>query len=223
MTAKSSDPSRRVPYVLAGLTALSVWAFASVAEEVIEGETPEFDTTVLGWFRDPDNKPWGPTWLEEAMRDITGLGGFTVLGFVRHSDLSGDERQSPHSLLRRFCNRGGLHLINRSEGAGRQAAARHGSGGESVYRQLSELPRRGVGRGLPDARPATGGSIVLPQCQSLLHRVERSGDRTGGYLPHIFGPTLSHRRNRRLGLGQCVGICVLGRLHHALWTPAPWP
>lgn len=61
MTAKSSDPSRRVPYVLAGLTALSVWAFASVAEEVIEGETHEFDTTVLGWFRDPDNTPWGPT------------------------------------------------------------------------------------------------------------------------------------------------------------------
>lgn len=84
MTTPSPSQPCRIPYILAGLTALLLWGFASVAEEVIEGETHEFDAAVAGWFRDIDNPdtPWGPTWLEEAMRDVTGLGGFTVLGFV---------------------------------------------------------------------------------------------------------------------------------------------
>jgi undecaprenyl-diphosphatase len=79
----SSRP-RRIPYVLAGLTALLLWGFALVADEVIEGDTLRFDNAVTSFFRGANNPndPWGPTWLEEAMRDITGLGSFTVLGFV---------------------------------------------------------------------------------------------------------------------------------------------
>lgn len=66
------------------MTALLLWGFGSVADEVIEGETLTFDTAVTSFFReagDP-NDPWGPTWLEEAMRDVAGLGSFTILGFV---------------------------------------------------------------------------------------------------------------------------------------------
>ena len=75
---------RRIPYVLAGLTALLLWGFASVADEVIEGDTLSFDTAVTAFFRD-GGKPgelWGPPWFEEAVRDVTSLGSFTVLGFV---------------------------------------------------------------------------------------------------------------------------------------------
>lgn len=77
-------PVRRIPYILVGLTALLLWGFLSVADEVTDGETLAFDSAVTGFFREAGNPndPWGPTWLEEAMRDVTGLGSFTVLGFV---------------------------------------------------------------------------------------------------------------------------------------------
>ena len=72
------------PYVFAGLTALLLWGFASVADEVIEGDTTTFDDAVTAFFRDRADPadPWGPPWFEEAVRDVTGLGSFTVLGFV---------------------------------------------------------------------------------------------------------------------------------------------
>lgn len=85
-TAGASAPGRprRIPYVLAGLTALLLWGFASVADEVIEGDTTVFDDTVTAFFREPGNpgELWGPAWFEEAVRDVTGLGSFTVLGFI---------------------------------------------------------------------------------------------------------------------------------------------
>src|SRR5687768_3142526 len=73
MTVTSPTQSRRIPYVLAGLTALLLWGFGSVADEVIDGETLAFDTAVTSFFREAGNPndPWGPTWVEEAMRDIT--------------------------------------------------------------------------------------------------------------------------------------------------------
>lgn len=75
---------RRIPYVLAGLTALLLWGFASVADEVIEGETTTFDDAVTAFFREPGNPGdlWGPAWFEEAVRDVTSLGSFTVLGLM---------------------------------------------------------------------------------------------------------------------------------------------
>lgn len=83
-TNASAGRPRRVPYVLAGLTALLCWGFAAVADEVIEGDTTWFDDAVTAFFREPGNPDelWGPRWLEEAVRDVTGLGSFTVLGFV---------------------------------------------------------------------------------------------------------------------------------------------
>lgn len=83
VTQAASKP-RRIPYLLAGLTALLLWGFASVADEVIEGDTTTFDQAVTAFFREPGNAAelWGPPWLEEAVRDVTSLGSFTVLGFV---------------------------------------------------------------------------------------------------------------------------------------------
>jgi undecaprenyl-diphosphatase len=60
------------------------WAFVQVAGEVMEGETSSLDRAVLLALRapgDPSN-PIGPEWLEQAARDITGLGGHPVLLLV---------------------------------------------------------------------------------------------------------------------------------------------
>jgi undecaprenyl-diphosphatase len=84
MAVASSVPARRLPYVLAGFAAALLWAFWFVADEVMEGDTVAFDAAVTSFFRERGNPndPWGPTWLEEAVRDVTALGSFTILGFV---------------------------------------------------------------------------------------------------------------------------------------------
>ncbi|WP_423066709.1 phosphatase PAP2 family protein [Devosia sp. CN2-171] len=82
-TASAAHP-RRASYVLAGMAALLLWGFGFVADEVLEGDTVAFDQAVTSAFREPGSldDPWGPTWLEEAMRDVTALGSFTILGFI---------------------------------------------------------------------------------------------------------------------------------------------
>lgn len=59
----------------------ALWAFFSIAEEVSEGETRAFDERVILLFRNPAdlNDPLGSRSFEEAVRDITALGGFTVV------------------------------------------------------------------------------------------------------------------------------------------------
>jgi undecaprenyl-diphosphatase len=69
--------------LLGGLAAL-IWAFLSLGGEMAEGDTLAFDHALLLKLRvpgDPAN-PIGPPAFEEAMRDITALGGFTVLTLV---------------------------------------------------------------------------------------------------------------------------------------------
>lgn len=63
------------------LVALALLGFLSVADEVIEGESKAFDETVLLALRAPGDShdPIGPRWLEEAARDVTALGGTTVV------------------------------------------------------------------------------------------------------------------------------------------------
>lgn len=59
----------------------AVWAFFSIAEEVSEGETHAIDERLILFFRNPAdlNDPIGPRNVEEAVRDVTALGGFTVV------------------------------------------------------------------------------------------------------------------------------------------------
>jgi undecaprenyl-diphosphatase len=61
--------------------ALALLGFAFIADEVVEGETHAFDQAVLLAFRAPGDPadPLGPAWLEIVMRDVTALGGTTVL------------------------------------------------------------------------------------------------------------------------------------------------
>lgn len=66
--------------LLAGLP----WLFLNVADEVSEGETAALDRHLLLGLRNPadPSDPIGPRWVEEALRDVTALGGFTVLTLV---------------------------------------------------------------------------------------------------------------------------------------------
>lgn len=59
----------------------SLWGFAELAEEVMEGNTHEFDQRILLSMRNPADlsDPIGPGWVEEIGRDFTALGGNAVL------------------------------------------------------------------------------------------------------------------------------------------------
>lgn len=58
-----------------------LWAFISLADEVLEGETHAFDNMILLALRNANDlgDPIGPFWLEICARDITSLGGIPVL------------------------------------------------------------------------------------------------------------------------------------------------
>ncbi len=62
----------------------AVWAFLGLTGEVRELETTAFDEKVLLAFRVHNNlsELAGPRWLQEAGRDVTALGGFTVLSVL---------------------------------------------------------------------------------------------------------------------------------------------
>lgn len=63
------------------LIVAGTWGFIELADEVLEGETKDFDEWAISALRRGDSPdiPIGPTWLAEAGRDITALGGVTVL------------------------------------------------------------------------------------------------------------------------------------------------
>lgn len=76
-------PDRAFALLLAAV-ALSLFAFVSLAGEVVEGDTRAFDTRLLLALRTPGDlaDPIGPAWLEEMVRDFTALGSTGVLTIV---------------------------------------------------------------------------------------------------------------------------------------------
>jgi undecaprenyl-diphosphatase len=66
------------------LLAVALLGFGLLAEEVAEGDTGGFDRVVLLALRNPADlaDPIGPAWVEGAARDVTSLGGNTVLVLV---------------------------------------------------------------------------------------------------------------------------------------------
>jgi undecaprenyl-diphosphatase len=60
-----------------------VWAFATLASDVKEGETYGFDRRVLLAMRRPgDLAPKGSPAVQEAVRDVSALGGVSLLSLV---------------------------------------------------------------------------------------------------------------------------------------------
>jgi undecaprenyl-diphosphatase len=62
----------------------AVWAFSGLWDAVEDRHTGGFDRAVLLAFRVPGHPDQlaGPRWLQECARDLTALGGFTVLTLV---------------------------------------------------------------------------------------------------------------------------------------------
>jgi undecaprenyl-diphosphatase len=76
---------------LVALIAVAVCAlgFIGLADYVMEGELSSVDRAILLLLRDPADAadPLGPGWLEEAARDLTALGGDTILFIVTASTI----------------------------------------------------------------------------------------------------------------------------------------
>lgn len=73
-------------HILAGVLGVTcaLLAFASLAEEIGEGETQGFDRAVMLALRQPTDpgEPIGPNWLKLAARDFTSLGSHAVLATI---------------------------------------------------------------------------------------------------------------------------------------------
>ena len=79
-------PQRIETRVLLAIAMLGggLWAVLHLASEIQEGETRAFDRALLLALRtrgDAHN-PIGARWVQESARDITALGGFTVLTLI---------------------------------------------------------------------------------------------------------------------------------------------
>ena len=66
------------------LSALALWLFIEVAEEMVEGDSMRFDKWLLMLFRSRRQPRLAARagWFREAMRDITALGSTIVLSLV---------------------------------------------------------------------------------------------------------------------------------------------
>ncbi len=71
---------------LASLAAVGLfgWGFVQIAGLVLAGDTEALDRALLVAMREAHDpaEPIGPPWFEEAMRDVTALGGTAVLTLV---------------------------------------------------------------------------------------------------------------------------------------------
>ncbi|MCM2293736.1 phosphatase PAP2 family protein [Allorhizobium sp. BGMRC 0089] len=78
--------NRVEPRLLLALTVLGglLLAFAKISEDVVEEESHAFDRAILLALRLKDDPSMmiGPHWLALAMRDITSLGGFTLISLI---------------------------------------------------------------------------------------------------------------------------------------------
>jgi len=82
--ANSLRNSAPIVLALFAIAAAALFAFFSLMNEMLEGETRAFDEAVLKSLRmtgDPA-MPIGPPWLTKAFMDITSLGGFTVIMLI---------------------------------------------------------------------------------------------------------------------------------------------
>ncbi len=89
MTISKNSPLRRhlpeyATEIALVLISLGLFVFFKITEQMLEGETGDFDRRVLLWFRNPDDVtlPRGPQSLEVLVRDITALGGVFILGLL---------------------------------------------------------------------------------------------------------------------------------------------
>lgn len=185
-----------VPLVSLAAFGLFGWLFVKLAGEVIEGDTQGFDRDILLALRNPADRgdPIGPTWLEEVARDITALGGHTVLGLVTVSVLV------YLALSRR---RGATWLVLVSIGGGMA---------------LSALLKLGFDRPRPDLVPhyARVYTASFPSGHAMLSAV------TYLTLGALLARVQAERGLKIFFLGLAVGVTVLVGLSR-IYLGVHWP
>ena len=84
-TLKAIFHALRQPIFLTTLVLLvGMWGFAEIADAIDENATQKFDEMILRSLRvaDTPDDLIGPDWIDQSLRDITALGGFTVLTMI---------------------------------------------------------------------------------------------------------------------------------------------
>lgn len=82
---REARPSEKLALGLAlSVFLLCGWAFFELAEDVPEGAYRRLDRLILLGMREPENpaQPIGPTWVAEAVRDVSALGSEAVLALI---------------------------------------------------------------------------------------------------------------------------------------------
>src|SRR5262249_26775507 len=83
---RSREFAEAEPKVLVSMLVVAalLLVFGLIADRVMEGSTLAFDRRVMLALRTAGNpaEPIGPPWLQEAARDVTALGSFSVLGIL---------------------------------------------------------------------------------------------------------------------------------------------
>ena len=184
------------PLISLGALGLFGWAFIKIAGEVLEGDTTTFDRAVLLALRNPNDlsDPSGPTWFEEAARDITGLGGHAILTIVTLASVA-------YLLLAR--KRGAALLLIAAVGGGML---------------LSSLLKLGFERPRPDLVPH--GTRVytasFPSGHSMLSAV------TYLTLGALLARVEKRRRIKAFLLGLAITLTVLIGLSR-IYLGVHWP
>jgi undecaprenyl-diphosphatase len=80
-TSRLMNIEIRVILTVLGIV-MALWIFFLIADAVGEGSIQNLDLQVIEFFRNSDNSPAGPQWLPGVMRDITSLGGGTVIALI---------------------------------------------------------------------------------------------------------------------------------------------
>ena len=206
-------------FVVAG-----TWGFISLADVVLKGRTQSFDESVIRALRLPDDpaKPIGPAWMAEVGRDLTALGGVTVLvlatlavagfllldrkyaamGFVLAAVASG---LALSSLLK---------ACFAPPATGYRAAPFPG-----LYQQLPQRTLDDVGHRLPDPGNSAGTDGCPTSAQGLCPRGGLDSDRVGWLQSRLPGRPLPYRcpggMDSRAGLGHPL-------LAHRPTAATPW-
>ena len=120
---------------VAGIS-VSTWIFAEVADAVLGGELQAAEEQVIRAWRTPTDlaRPIGPHWLAEVGRDVTALGGITVLAMMTLLVLG-------YLVLQRMIHAASLVLIATSGGLGLALLLKNAFGRErpNVVPHLTEI------------------------------------------------------------------------------------
>lgn len=112
----------------------AMWGFIELADEMLDGETGEFDRVVLLSLRDSadPSDPIGPPWAEEMGRDFTALGSngiliLLTLAVIGYLVLENKKRIAVVVLVATLGALGASHLLKQSFDRDRPDLVPHGA------------------------------------------------------------------------------------------------